>query len=187
MIEMIQELEQRRENLDAQIRALEESRVAVIRDLRKAKSQAWFAATGVTRDMIESSSHEDEWFGHTSVFAAWLKKYSNKTYAEWNGRVYHVSDLLAGRLPDMPGCIEDAPVRKKARDERVSLSDACATMHHAGLNEMQKRQEAEAEVARLRAALARIAVGLTWLEPTQARIKMLRADIDAVLANDEDE
>lgn len=94
--------------LDREIQILSRQRDHLNADLRTAKSLAWFAATGVTRDMIETGGN-GQWFGHVGVFADWIKTHSTKVYAEWNGRVYHSADLIAGYMPDMPGLFEHAP------------------------------------------------------------------------------
>lgn len=94
--------------IQAQMRPLMQRLDQLNHQLRKEKSAEWIRVNNVRLSDVELSSGDDKpWFGMVSEFANWLKDNSTKRYAEWNDRIYHTSDLVAGRLPDMPATIDD--------------------------------------------------------------------------------
>jgi len=107
------------ESIEAEIAGLVDNikplsaRLAKLSDeFRACKSKQFIHVNGITRDNVEMSKGDDRpWFGHVWKFAEWLRrKPEAKRWAEWNGRIYHTSDLLAGRMPDdMPGLVDDLP------------------------------------------------------------------------------
>lgn len=59
-------------------------------------------------DVEMSDGPGKPYFGHIDAFVAWLKEHSDKNWAEWNTRIYRMSDLKAGRMPDdMPATTGD--------------------------------------------------------------------------------
>lgn len=94
--------------LQAQIQPLLQRRDNVQARLREARSREWIAAHGVTANDVQMSSGPDlPWFGTVWLFGDWLRKQAaQKRYAEWNGRIFHASDLMAHAMPDMPGHVE---------------------------------------------------------------------------------
>ena len=78
-------------------------------ELSDALSREWIEANSVTADQVMSSNEPSKRPWIISDFAAWLKTAPYTPYAEWNGRIYLTSDLIAGRMPDMPGFMEHVP------------------------------------------------------------------------------
>lgn len=76
---------------------------------RRLQSRNFIATNKICLADVEMSSGPGiPYFGHISDFAAWLKKNSDKNWAEWNSTIYRMSDLLAGRMPcDMPSSVDD--------------------------------------------------------------------------------
>ncbi len=78
-------------------------------DLGYAKSREFIAVNGIRREDVEFSDGHGEWFNTVWRFADWLRSHSTKNWAEWNTTIYRTSDLLAGRMPDMPARAGDLP------------------------------------------------------------------------------
>lgn len=81
-------------------------------ELRDCKSKQFISVNGITRDEVEMSSGDGKpYFGSVWGFTDWMRRKPNKKrWAEWNGRIYHTSDLLNGVMPDdMPGLVDDLP------------------------------------------------------------------------------
>lgn len=80
------------------------------RQLEKQKSIEFITVNRITRADVRLSSGDDiPYFGYIGAFATWLRDNTTKNWAEWNGRIYRTSDLVAGRMPDMPACVDDLP------------------------------------------------------------------------------
>ncbi len=79
------------------------------REKRDLQSRAFIAANNIRRADVEMSDGPGTpYFGHIAAFVAWLKEHSDKNWAEWNTRIYRMSDLKAGRMPDdMPATTSD--------------------------------------------------------------------------------
>ena len=78
--------------------------------LRKARSVEWIKAHEATRQNVELSDVPGIFFGNVWKFADFLRaKAGRRRFAEWNTVIYHTDDLLDGRMPDMPGRIDDLP------------------------------------------------------------------------------
>jgi hypothetical protein len=77
------------------------------RDLVKAKSLEFIAVNAIKRADVESSDGHGTYFLTVWDFAAWLRTNSKKRWAEWNTVIYHTSDLINGRMPDMPARMDD--------------------------------------------------------------------------------
>lgn len=97
--------------VEAAIAPLQDRLCRLMGQKRKADSIAFIAANRITRDDVEMSDGKDKpWFGDVWTFAKWIKaNRPDKLWAEWNGSIYHAADLIAGRMPDMPGCTDDLP------------------------------------------------------------------------------
>ena len=76
---------------------------------RELASRAFIEANAITKDDVESSSGDGKpWFGTVGEFIKWLRvQEKQRRFAEWNGTIYFTSDLLSGRMPDMPASISD--------------------------------------------------------------------------------
>ncbi len=95
-------------DLSEKIRPLVERRTALVNELRAVRARAFVSANNIKLADIELSSGEGKpWFGVIWDFTTWLKLNSTKNYAEWNNVVYRTSDLVAGRMPEMPATIHD--------------------------------------------------------------------------------
>ena len=107
---MIIDIEQAIKETEAQIAPLTARLERLRREKAERDSRSFIAVNKITRDDVEMSSGDGKpWFWIVGKFADWLSANSKKRWAEWNGRIYHTSDLLAGRMPDMPGKVEHLP------------------------------------------------------------------------------
>lgn len=96
-------------SLEAQIKPLAEKLNTLRRQRERLESAAFIAGNKITVDDVEMSSGEGKpWFGNVSSFALWLKaNKSTKRFAEWNGVIVFMSDLLNGNLIYTAGYISD--------------------------------------------------------------------------------
>lgn len=85
------------------------SRLRAERD--EAMSREFIAVNRITRKDVQMSGGEGvPFFGVVTSFGDWMKANNNpKRWAEWNGRIYHSSDLMNHRMQDMPGLVEHIP------------------------------------------------------------------------------
>jgi len=88
-------------DLNPMIRRMEELKTA----RADALSREFIAANKITCADVEMSEG-GKWFNDAWEFAEYLRLNSKKRWAEWNGRIYHTSDLTSGNMPDMPGRVE---------------------------------------------------------------------------------
>lgn len=97
------------QEIRGKIRPLMERQSQVLREIDRLESQQWIEANGVTREQVQTPDDTGEWFGVLDKFVDWLKKQENpKRFAEWNGRLYFTSELIAGRWErDPKGRIDD--------------------------------------------------------------------------------
>lgn len=99
-----------------QIRPLMAEQQRLSSMLREAESKAWIAANGITRRRVHATEDVGEWVGTVYNFAVWLRQQRPmRPYAEWNGRLYHTTDLLNDRLEETPGFFTDVPEDTNAR------------------------------------------------------------------------
>lgn len=79
-------------------------------DLVVALSKEFIAANRITRADVELSDlGKGEYFGTAWNFGDWLRANSTKRWAEWNGLVYHASDIINHRLRETPARMEHVP------------------------------------------------------------------------------
>lgn len=103
------------EIIDEEISAVRMRLGPLMRDLenllerrRLAASLEFIRVNQIRREDVEMVEGEGKpYFGQLGFFVSWLKRNSNKRWAEWNGRIYHTSDFLAGMMPETPGRICD--------------------------------------------------------------------------------
>jgi glutathione S-transferase len=93
------------------IKPLAEKLDRLTRQLADMQSREFIAVNKITLADVEMSAGVGKpFFGDVRQFTDWMKlraAFNAKPWAEWNGFIYHASDLLAGRMPDMPGRIRD--------------------------------------------------------------------------------
>ena len=91
------------------IRPLAEKLERLNRQLADMESRAFIEANKITRADVEMSSGDDKpWLGTVGEFGRWMRTHAcSKRWAEWNGRIYFAADLMANRMPDMPGRTSD--------------------------------------------------------------------------------
>lgn len=80
-----------------------------LRRLRDTKaSQLFIEVNDIHRaDVEESKGGDKPWFGHFQSFIDWIKCHrTGKRFVEWNGRLYFMTDLLNGTMPETPGYFE---------------------------------------------------------------------------------
>lgn len=95
------------ELLRSQILPLNDRLERLEREQDSLESEAFIAANKIRKADVEMSSGDGKpWFGTVMKFKDWLRGKSSKRWAEWNGRIYHTSDLIAGRMPHMPGYVD---------------------------------------------------------------------------------
>ena len=112
-------------NYQSEIEKLEfqvEPLLAKINKLKREKSSVlsrkFIGVNQITRKDVEMSSGNGTlWFGTVLEFGKWLAQNSTKVWAEWNGRIYYTADLVNGRMPDMPGNVDDLPNPSSTRAE----------------------------------------------------------------------
>lgn len=98
-------------SLKSQARTLDAQIETVRRSIRKIRADEFIRANGVTRADVQMSCGDGvPLFMLMQQFAEWMtSRGSLKRFAEWNQRIYFTTDLVAGRMPDMPATIDDLP------------------------------------------------------------------------------
>ncbi len=78
-------------------------------ELSHAKSVEFIKLKVIKRADVEMASGEGKPYFHLlDEFISWIiKQPRQKRFAEWNDRIYFTSDLIAGKMPDMPARITD--------------------------------------------------------------------------------
>lgn len=75
-------------------------------ELKSAKAEEFIRVNNITIDDILLS--DDEWYGNVWKFSeSSVMRSSTKRFAEWNTIIYFRSDLISGKMPDMPATIND--------------------------------------------------------------------------------
>lgn len=98
----------RMRELEMQVLPLQRELARVTRQYNEALSREWIAANKVTRADVVSPDGFDEWFGGISSFIKAIPE--GARWAAWNGRIYSVAELKAGKMPpDAPGMMEHVP------------------------------------------------------------------------------
>ena len=95
------------EEKEAALKPLAESLEHLRRMKDEADSRAFIAAHGITFDDVESGG--GKFLRTVWQFGCWMKNNTTKTWAEFNGRIYRASDLMAGRLISTPARLEHVP------------------------------------------------------------------------------
>lgn len=105
----IPELQSEISKLESEMFATTKTLNGLRRELLNAESLAFISTKKITKADVEMSSGDDRpWFGTIYEFGDWLKTTAcKKVWAEWNGRIYHTTDLINHRMPEMPGCTND--------------------------------------------------------------------------------
>lgn len=107
----IHEIETEIKNVEAEIAPLSTKLTTLKRQLSDTTSRNFVQANGITKDQVEMSSGDGKpRFGTCWEFGKWLKANSNKRWAQWNTMIFHTADLVAGRMPDTGGRIDDLSV-----------------------------------------------------------------------------
>lgn len=93
---------------EAAIKPLDKKLERLLREKRDLQARAFIAANNIRRADVEMSGGNGKpWFGTVWAFAEWLRTNSTKNWAEWNTTIYRTSDLIAGRMPEMPATTND--------------------------------------------------------------------------------
>lgn len=104
-----EKLKEEMAELDREINLLMEKKRLLQRAFDSTESRRYIEAMGITKlNTLFSGDPDLPWMGTVWAFRDWLKE--NRTsyfWAEWNGRVYRVSDLMEGRMPESPALWED--------------------------------------------------------------------------------
>lgn len=112
----IEQMKDRLAEIAMKLRPLMAEQSTLIDQLRRAESKAWIAANGITRRRVHAVDDVGEWVGTVYNFAVWLRQQRPmRPFAEWNGRLYHTTDLLNDRLEETPGFFTDVPEDTNAR------------------------------------------------------------------------
>lgn len=108
MTEEISKVKAELEAVNSQLCPLMERSHKLCAQLRYLESKEFVAVNQIRKSDVELSTGPDvEWFGTIWDFAKHLNaKPTRRRWAEWNTRIYHTSDLIAGRMPETPGLIE---------------------------------------------------------------------------------
>ncbi len=94
--------------LDAQIAKLTAERNRLQHVADKNASIEFIRVNQITRDKVQMSSGQGvPWYGTLAEFGRWCRDRSDRNWAEWNGRLHHMSDIIKGRMSDLPGKLED--------------------------------------------------------------------------------
>ncbi len=99
------------EDLNAQISKLTAERDRLQRAADKAASIEFIRVNRITRADVQMSSGKGiPWSGDIGTFGRWCALHSTKRWAEWNGAIQHMSDVVHGRWSsETPGRMEDLP------------------------------------------------------------------------------
>lgn len=74
----------------------------------KENSRIFIKENGITRYNTQSSNDKNmELFGHISKFADWLRDCGTCQWCEWNGRIFLVKDVIAGKFEYTDARYED--------------------------------------------------------------------------------
>ena len=92
----------------AKLEPLMAQMIRLNREQAELESLDFIAVNSIRKQDVELSSGDDKpWFGTAWEFGKWLASNSKKVWAEWNGRIYHTTDLVNRRMPDMKGRSDD--------------------------------------------------------------------------------
>ena len=81
--------------------------------LRSAKARQFIEANSITLDDVEVRDRS-VWYRSLDVFlASDAVQDSTKRFIEWMDTIYFRSDLMAGKMPDMPATLSDLKLWKK--------------------------------------------------------------------------
>lgn len=107
LVQAKRELEDATKKLSEAMRLEQDCRFRV----ERLRSQKFIADNGIRKADVQLSNGEGmPYFLTVTGFAKWISHHPPmKRWAEWNGAIYHTTDLLSGRRLDMPGRIEDVP------------------------------------------------------------------------------
>jgi hypothetical protein len=77
--------------------------------IAKLKSKMFIKLFNIKKVDVQMSNDEDvPWVCDLLSFITWMRGVNcHKRCAEWNGRIYWLSDLFAGRMPDTNGWVDD--------------------------------------------------------------------------------
>lgn len=96
--------------LDERIAEITAERDRLIEDQRKEGVALFIRVNQITRSAVQRDRGEGiPWHGDVYSFIAWCKAHSTLNWAEWNGRVYRMSDFMNGRMPETLVRMEDIP------------------------------------------------------------------------------
>lgn len=106
--ESLDQVEREIKTFEDQIAPLWGKLVLLRKERATLRSKLFIEVNKITKADVEMSSGDGKpYFGVVYEFAKWLSANSTKRWAEWNGRIYHVSDLVNGRMPDMDGRVDE--------------------------------------------------------------------------------
>jgi hypothetical protein len=99
------------DSLEASMKPIQERLTTLYRERNDWLSRSFIETNGIKWADVEMSDGPGKpWFGNITSFISWMKAQpTTKNWAEWNTVIYRTSDLLNGRMPDMPGRIDDLP------------------------------------------------------------------------------
>jgi hypothetical protein len=105
----LEEMDKDLANYDARISLLVKQRDELRELKRKLRAKAFIDANGITKSDVELSEGDGKpYFMTVGQFTNWLKSQpSHKRFAEWNTIIYFTTDVLTGRMPEMPATIRD--------------------------------------------------------------------------------
>lgn len=104
----IREVEEQLRLVHAIIRPLSNTVTLFESERAELRSRLFIQRNKIRSKHVERCSGMDKpWFGNTEDFADWIRsRPRHKPWTEWNGIIYHTSDFLKLKLPEMPGRIE---------------------------------------------------------------------------------
>lgn len=108
----VKEIENEIENLEKEIKPLNSKLNSLHHQKRNLMSKEFIRVNNITKDDVEFYTGDEDkpYFFCITNFIEWLKRNSNKRFAEWNGGIYFQSDLKAGRMPEAtPAFVEHLP------------------------------------------------------------------------------
>ena len=98
------------DRLVAQINQLTQRLNSLRSEKRTLQSRMFIDTYQIRRKDVEFRDGDNvPYFGHVADFAKWLRLNSRKKWAEWNRTIYRTSDLIVGKMPDMPATIDELP------------------------------------------------------------------------------
>ena len=114
MKQSIEEMEAESVVVMSKMKPLQERLRQLSEALSEGKSKRFIEVNNITLDDVQASEGKGvPYFGELDCFIDWLRKNSNKRFAEWNGGLYYQSDLKDNKFIVTDGYYDDVKKKEK--------------------------------------------------------------------------